>query len=118
MYHYEMNELVIKREKAAARELRKSRWWQSKIASHAKCHYCMKSLKKDECTMDHVLPILRGGRSTKGNVVISCKDCNNRKKDSLFVDLPSDVAGLHEPGDQHQKEDQLDIVKPADSAPP
>ncbi len=65
-----------------------------------------------------ITKIPRGGRSTKGNVVVSCKDCNNRKKDSLFVDLPSEVAGLHEPGDQHQKEDQLDIVKPADSAPP
>ena len=86
MYHYEMNEQVVKKEKAAARDLRKSRWWQTKIATRATCHYCMKSLKKDECTMDHVVPIVRGGRSTKGNVVISCKECNNQKKDKLIMD--------------------------------
>ena len=86
MYHYEMNEQVLKREKAAARELRKSRWWQTKIACQAKCNYCLKLLAKDDCTMDHVVPIVRGGRSTKGNIVIACKDCNNRKKDSLVMD--------------------------------
>jgi hypothetical protein len=32
MYHYEMNEQVVKKEKAAARDLRRSRWWQTKIA--------------------------------------------------------------------------------------
>ena len=34
-------------------------------------------------TMDHVVPIVRGGRSTKGNVVPSCKDCNSKKKHRL-----------------------------------
>ena len=30
--------------------------------------------------MDHVVPVARGGRSTKGNVVASCKACNTAKK--------------------------------------
>ena len=30
--------------------------------------------------MDHVVPVARGGRSARGNVVPSCKECNNRKK--------------------------------------
>ena len=33
--------------------------------------------------MDHVVPIIRGGHSTHGNVVPACKDCNNAKKHSL-----------------------------------
>ena len=90
MYHYEMDEVIIKREKAAARELRKSRWWQSKIACRAQCHYCAKYLLKHECTMDHVVPLVRGGKSTKGNVVIACKDCNNAKKDRLLMDWTPD----------------------------
>ena len=85
-YFYEMDEAVIKREKAAARELRASRWWQNLIANNPKCHYCQKVLKKDEVTMDHVVPILRGGKSTKSNVVIACKACNNAKKDQLLMD--------------------------------
>jgi 5-methylcytosine-specific restriction endonuclease McrA len=103
MYHYEMNEQIIKKEKAAARELRHSRWWQTKISNQPRCHYCSKSLRKDECTMDHVLPISRGGRSTKGNVVIACKDCNNLKKDRLFVDESSNITRLHEPSNQSEQ---------------
>lgn len=33
--------------------------------------------------MDHIVPIIRGGKSTKGNVVPSCKECNNQKKHML-----------------------------------
>ena len=36
-----------------------------------------------ELTMDHIVPIARGGRSTKGNVVPACKECNNTKKQLL-----------------------------------
>ena len=87
MYHYEMNEISLKREKDAARELRKSRWWQNKIAASPACYYCAKTLTKTECTMDHVVPLVRGGKSTKGNIVVACKDCNNSKKDNLLLDL-------------------------------
>ena len=30
--------------------------------------------------MDHVVPVSRGGKSTKGNIVPCCKECNNAKK--------------------------------------
>jgi 5-methylcytosine-specific restriction endonuclease McrA len=30
--------------------------------------------------MDHVVPVIRGGKSRKGNIVPCCKECNNRKK--------------------------------------
>lgn len=66
-------------EKQKARDLRKSRWWQNKI-QNAFCYYCDISLGKDKVTMDHIVPISRGGKTTKGNVVISCKECNNKKK--------------------------------------
>jgi 5-methylcytosine-specific restriction endonuclease McrA len=33
--------------------------------------------------MDHVVPIVRGGRSTKGNVVPCCKTCNSQKQSRL-----------------------------------
>lgn len=69
----------ISAEKERARELRKSRWWQTLIRS-ASCYYCGKSLPPDEVTMDHILPVSRGGRSTRGNVAPACKDCNTRKQ--------------------------------------
>ena len=73
---------VIRREKAKARDLRKSRWWQNRIAA-GKCEYCGTVVNPKALTMDHVVPIARGGRSTKGNVVPACKECNNKKKQLL-----------------------------------
>ena len=30
--------------------------------------------------MDHVIPVARGGRSTRGNVVPACTACNRSKR--------------------------------------
>lgn len=45
-----------------------------------RCYYCQQTFGKEDLTMDHVLPLARGGRTTKKNVVVSCKDCNSQKK--------------------------------------
>jgi 5-methylcytosine-specific restriction endonuclease McrA len=36
--------------------------------------------------MDHVVPLGRGGASTRGNVVPSCKACNTKKRHLLPVE--------------------------------
>jgi 5-methylcytosine-specific restriction endonuclease McrA len=72
----------VRRERARARELRQSQWWKRKRASGL-CHYCGGRFAPQSLTMDHVVPIVRGGRSTKGNVVPSCKACNIDKKHKL-----------------------------------
>lgn len=41
------------------------------------CQYCFKRTK--ELTIDHVIPISRGGSDTWNNVVTSCRACNHRK---------------------------------------
>lgn len=69
----------IKKERAKARALRESQWWKQ-ILGLGLCHYCEKKFNKEELTMDHVIPVGRGGHSSKGNVVPSCKDCNNKKR--------------------------------------
>jgi 5-methylcytosine-specific restriction enzyme A len=74
-----VDEKDIRQERAKARELRKSRWWQQKIASGI-CYYCHRRVKPDELTMDHIVPLSRGGKSSKANLVPTCKECNNRKK--------------------------------------
>lgn len=72
----------IKKEKQKARDLRKTQWWKRKC-SEGKCFYCSNTFSPKDMTMDHLIPIIRGGRSTKGNVVPACKECNNKKKHSL-----------------------------------
>lgn len=69
----------VKREKAKAQELRNSQWWKNLRAS-GKCHYCGRIFPPKELTMDHIVPIARGGRSTHGNIVPACKECNAKKR--------------------------------------
>ena len=81
----EITEQQARRQKDKARELRKSRWWQNIIAKGV-CHWCGGTFPKEELTMDHVVPITRGGLSSRGNLVPSCKECNSRKKYLLPIE--------------------------------
>ena len=69
----------IRREREKAKAMRKSSWWRS-LLDKGICHYCGKKFPPDELSMDHVVPVSRGGKSTKGNIVPCCKECNNAKK--------------------------------------
>ena len=66
------------RERAKARERRKTAWWRSQIDKGI-CHYCHRKFPPQELSMDHIVPVARGGRSVRGNVVPCCKECNNKK---------------------------------------
>ncbi len=81
-YRFDLDEADLKRERRKARELRRSQWWKRKCARGI-CHYCQRRFPARELTMDHIVPLARGGRSTKGNVAPACKDCNNKKKQLL-----------------------------------
>lgn len=69
----------VTREKRKARELRRTSWWRRKISSGV-CYYCGRKVGPSELTMDHVIPLGRGGTSDKVNIVAACKECNNKKK--------------------------------------
>jgi 5-methylcytosine-specific restriction protein A len=69
----------VAREREKARALRKTAWWQRRVARGI-CAYCAAAFAPAELTMDHVVPVARGGRSVKGNVVAACKACNTKKK--------------------------------------
>jgi 5-methylcytosine-specific restriction enzyme A len=76
---------LLKRERAKARELRASGWWKRRISTGV-CHYCRREVGAKTLTMDHIVPLGRGGRSVRGNVVPACKPCNDRKKALLPVE--------------------------------
>ena len=80
------DEKHVAKERAKARELRNSNWWKQVLASGV-CHYCKKKFKKNELTMDHIVSVARGGKSTKGNCVPCCKECNNEKSFLTPVEL-------------------------------
>lgn len=43
------------------------------------CQYCGDKLNSSTATLDHVVPVSRGGGDTWGNLVASCKKCNANK---------------------------------------
>lgn len=49
------------------------------------CQYCDELLRaRNKCTIDHVIPISRGGRTTWENCVTACGPCNGAKGNSLY----------------------------------
>ena len=80
----EVDDATIRRERAKARELRASQWWKRRCSAGV-CHYCGQQVGAKALTMDHLVPIIRGGRSSKGNVVPACKACNALKKHRLAL---------------------------------
>ena len=73
------DERHIRRERAKARELRKTPYYRN-LFRKGICHYCGKKFPPEELTLDHIVPVARGGRSTKGNLVVCCRSCNQEKK--------------------------------------
>jgi len=45
------------------------------------CQYCQQKLSDKRLTIDHVIPLSKGGRHEWNNVVTACSACNNRKGD-------------------------------------
>jgi len=90
-----VDEAAVRSEKEKARKLRKSRWWQQRIASGI-CHYCGRRFAPRELSMDHVVPLSRGGRSTKGNLVPACKGCNTAKKTMLPMEWEAYLERLRQ----------------------
>lgn len=68
----------VAREREKARVLRNSAWWRQEL-ERGVCHYCGKRFPVASLTMDHVVPVARGGRSAKGNLVPACQACNRSK---------------------------------------
>lgn len=49
------------------------------IRDNFTCQYCLKPLEHKELTVDHVIPRVRGGKTTWENIVSSCYVCNTIK---------------------------------------
>lgn len=59
---------------------------------HGVCYLCGKHLilnndynRFDAPTIDHVIPIAKGGTNTWGNVKLACRDCNVKKGTKLLI---------------------------------
>jgi 5-methylcytosine-specific restriction endonuclease McrA len=49
------------------------------LRDHGVCQYCGHQYAKNQLTLDHVIPIVQGGKKSWENIVTACKPCNQRK---------------------------------------
>jgi len=56
-------------------------WLEIVIEHKGLCHYCR---MKRKLTLDHVIPLRKGGQHTKENVVPACGPCNSKKRDKIL----------------------------------
>lgn len=80
----EIQHITLERKKAKI--IKKTAWWKNQLAKN-RCHYCKKEFHPSELTMDHKVSLIRGGTSTKKNLVPSCFTCNRQKKHLLEGEL-------------------------------
>ena len=48
------------------------------------CQYCGRKPPEVILEIDHILPRAKGGRTTKENLTVSCRECNQGKTDTLL----------------------------------
>jgi len=62
--------------KNAVTDLTNDQWQTIKAAYRNRCAYCG---RKRPLTMDHVIPVSKGGAHTAANIVPACQSCNSSK---------------------------------------
>ena len=59
--------------------------WGRLVARHRGCcAYC--GVEGDNLSMDHVVPVAKGGGHRIGNFVPACQSCNSSKSDKLLIE--------------------------------
>lgn len=49
------------------------------FATTTECPYCEATLDHTNATLDHLIPVARGGKHSITNAAVACDDCNTRK---------------------------------------
>ena len=68
----------------AAGSLSVGEWEEIQKQFHQRCAYCQ---RRRELTQDHVVPLSRGGRHDRTNIVPACRSCNSRKHTKSLKDF-------------------------------
>lgn len=56
------------------------------LYSSDSCFYCNKKLTESEKTVDHKIPVSKGGTNEMQNLVIACQNCNSKKNNKTYIE--------------------------------
>jgi len=60
--------------------------------TEGRCAYCGARIGKRGGSLDHLTPVSRGGADAVGNLVLSCKPCNDRKGPRTATEYVRDLV--------------------------
>ena len=81
-----IRELLKSQEGYSVKIKRKRRTWSKNLRekvyqkSNHVCHYCESKFKSEQLTLDHFIPLSKGGEDCFDNLKTACKRCNFAKK--------------------------------------
>lgn len=57
------------------------------LYSASTCYYCGKEIKGRDKTIDHKIPVSRGGTNAIGNLCMCCQSCNSKKNNKTEAEF-------------------------------
>ena len=60
-----------------------------------KCYWCEEPLNDKLLTLDHIVPRSWGGLMIEDNVVLTCRECNQKKLDRMWIKRKRGFADVH-----------------------
>lgn len=61
-----------------------------------RCCYCGKKLVLEDRTIDHIVPLNRGGQTMEKNLAVACAECNLEKSDMTLEEYGTYLARKRE----------------------
>lgn len=84
------SEKWMQRKAAAGKQARRASWLNHQLKQgRNKCEYCKGRVTRDPChpdifaTVDHIIPLSKGGFDGPNNWAVCCNKCNQAKADKL-----------------------------------
>lgn len=82
--YYKILNYRVREREGMTDEITKEEYEEIISSSGGVCFYCRTELTNENRTIDHYVPLSRGGEHSISNIVCCCNSCNSSKQNRLF----------------------------------